>query len=138
MPFSIFLSKNICIFVSSQYLCLVTLSPVLRSWRPVWVTEGSRAACPMSAFTSVWVSCVDPPPNSACWTVLSTTAVPRSTPCARTSTRSTAWSSVSPTNTHCWWGRHHVRRSFAEKRICNAHMGQQRLLYAEVDHNCIY
>lgn len=113
--------------LSPPYLCVVTLSPVQRSWRPGWVTAGGRAACPTSASTSAWASYVDPPPNSACLTASSTTAVRRSTPCVPTNTRSTAWCSVSPTNTRSWSGRRLFRKSFAEAIICRTHRGQQRL-----------
>lgn len=108
--------KYICLKSLSTILCLyvVTQSPLLRSWRPDWVTTGGKAASPMSVSTLAWARCVVPPPNSASWTVLSTTAVPQSTPCALTSTRSTAWCSVSLTNTRCWWGSRCVKKSFAE------------------------
>lgn len=94
---------------------LVTQNPVLRSWRPDWVTTSGRAACQTSVYTSAWATCVAPHQNSACWTASSTTAVPPSTLCAQTSTRSTAWCSVSQTNTRSWWGKRCVRRSSAER-----------------------
>lgn len=104
---------------------LVTQNPVLRSWRQDWVTPSSRAACQMSAYTSAWATCVGPHQNSACWTASSTTAVPPSTLCAQTSTRSTAWCSVSPTNTRSWWGKRcvrssaeRIRRTWTGKDLC--------------------
>lgn len=109
-PFWVYSSKTLFFFSNQSLysalsyllcLCSVTLSPVLRSWRPDWVTAGGRAACLMSASTSAWARCVVPPPNSAFWTASSTTAASPSTPCALTNTHSTAWCSVSPTNTHC-------------------------------------
>lgn len=122
LPFWVYSSKTIFqsrFFIRPSLsfflcLCLVTLSPLPRSWRPDWGTAGGRAACPTSASTLAWARCVVPPPNSAFWTASSTTAAPPSAPYALTSTRSTAWFSVSPTNTRCWWGRRCVRRSFAE------------------------
>lgn len=69
----------------------VTLSPVLRSWSNRYAGSVNWAACQTSVFTSAWANCVVPHPNSVYSTGLSTIAEPLSTPCAQTSTRSTAW-----------------------------------------------